>query len=299
MATRLLLQWSCGNVSAVEVQRLAHGAVLDGLLHEEVAQLASLGAWGEQPGNINRDLKRLHKCDLLPEPLIVRVPCLAEKALPAVVAHCDVAIMLPHQWVAGVAAAGEAERLLGIQWGPSFWDAVSPEDPRLLARGGHPVKQVESYRDCVIPLWLHGDGVEYAENQSFMALSFGSVLSTTSSMDSMFWMAGFVKSATARADKGHGADTWNTIWQILCWSLSALWEGACPTRNWLDQPFEVGSAFARDAGKPIWKGYRFCIWNLIGDFVEVEARHVPNETTDRVDRVLAAKGRGLRVEPVV
>ena len=80
LGTRLLLQWGRGTVSASEVQRLARAAVLDGLLHHEIASLASIGNWGQMPGNCNRDLQRKYHIDYLPAPLVVRVPCIAPKA---------------------------------------------------------------------------------------------------------------------------------------------------------------------------------------------------------------------------
>ena len=41
------------------MQEIAHAAVNDGVDAEELHELASLGTWGEHPGNTHRDLCRL------------------------------------------------------------------------------------------------------------------------------------------------------------------------------------------------------------------------------------------------
>ena len=69
LVTRLLLQYTSGQISAVSVQKLAHAAVVDGITHQEVWSVAAIGNWGEYPGNCNRDLRKLIGCDdSLPEP---------------------------------------------------------------------------------------------------------------------------------------------------------------------------------------------------------------------------------------
>ena len=214
--------------------------------------MASMGSWGQVPGNCNRDLKRAYPCDDLPLPTTVRVPCLSEKAHPTIVVHTDVGLMLPHLWIASIATSHLADQLLGLQSVEQFWASVNQHDPRLQARGGHPVLSVPNYNSSVVPLWLHGDGVEYAEDESLMTLTFGSVLATTNSMDSMFWMASFVKAVTATQTK-HGADTWDSIWKVLVWSFKALWLGTHPTKDWNDEDFEVGSLFLQKAGQPLYK----------------------------------------------
>ena len=152
-------------------------------------------------------------------------------------------------------AAGEAR---------NFWDQVSASDPRLLANGGHPVLQEPNYKDRFVPLWLHGDGVAYSENDSLMVFSTGSVLTMSTTMLTMLYMASFIKSVTA-TQTAHGADTWATIWRRLVWSFVALWFGIHPDRDWDDQPFALGSRFAAAAGTPLAGGFRFLIWNIIGD----------------------------------
>ena len=267
LGTRLLLQWSKGSISASEVQRLAHAAVLDGLLHHEIASLASIGNWGQMPGNCNRDLQRKYHIDYLPAPLVVRVPCIAPKAVPAEMIWADAAIMLPHQWVASIAILPQAESLLGFSHMEAFWNGVSAKDPRLKSwpcKYPSPANTKEKW----LPLFLHGDGVEYASGQSLMVVTIGSVLTTTNSQDSMFYLASWPKSCTASKKKGHSEDTWDELWAILAWSLEALYHGVHPSADWTGQAFgdrpEMKS-LAELAGKPIMQGNRFVVWNLVGD----------------------------------
>ena len=265
LVTRLLLQYTSGQISAISCQKLAHAAVVDGCQHPEVWQVAAIGNWGEYSGNCNRDLKKIIGCDgSLPEPCIIRVPCIDTKASPQIIMHDDVSIMLPHCWLASIADLPEAESLLGFSKIQSFWDNVNPADPRLLAQGGHPVLNEPNYKTTFVPLWVHGDGVEYSEDDSLLVFTCGSVLTTTNSMLAMFYLASYVKSVTASLKK-HGHDTWNVIWTVLAWSFHAAWEGIHPSVDWEGRPFEAGSQFAAMAGKMLCHGYRFLVWNLIGD----------------------------------
>jgi len=145
-----------------------------------------------------------------------------------------------------------------------FWDNVSPQDPRLLANGGHPVLLEPDYKDKCVPLWFHGDAVSYTESDPLMVFSFGSILTSTNSMLAMFYIASFVKSVTAFQDK-HKEDTWHELWKIILWSLVACWHGVHPALDWTNSPFPPQSKFHGKAGQPLCKGFKFLIWNIIGD----------------------------------
>ena len=98
-----------------------------------------------------------------------------------------------------------------------------------------------------------------------MTYTFGSCLTTTNAFLSMFYVASFVKSVTA-VMKDHGHDTWLELWKVMSWSLLALWNGRHPLLDWNNQPFKPGSRFAAKAGQLIAKGFRFVVWNIIGDW---------------------------------
>lgn len=264
LITRLLLQYTCGVLSAAELCRLAHAAVVDGCEHIEVYKFASLGSWGQYPANGKRDIDRLLDASSLPEPTIVRVPCLDTRSNPALVMHDDMGIMEPHLWIAALADHAESEPLLGLSCAEEFWNSVSPNDPKLLAAGGHPMLQVAGWKELFIPLWLHGDGVEYSENDSLQVYTCGSCLTSSNSMLTMLYISSFVKSVTC-VMAAHGADTWNEAWVIINWSFQALWEGKHPITDAFGEPWPIGSKHAALAGQQICNGKRFCVWNLTGD----------------------------------
>ena len=77
----------------------------------------------------------------------------------------------------------------------------------------------------VVPLFIHGDGVEYQSRDTLMVWSFGSVLSLFSdSLMKHFLMAMFPKLATS-------ASTWPAIMKWLVWSFDALAKGYHPKKR--------------------------------------------------------------------
>lgn len=56
LVTRLLLKATSGKDSYSSVQEDSYAAYLDGLRHPEVTKLASCGNWGQNPGNVRRDI---------------------------------------------------------------------------------------------------------------------------------------------------------------------------------------------------------------------------------------------------
>ena len=112
LATWVLKRWSSGIYSATDVQGIAHAAFQDGLRHEEVAKLASLGSWGTHKGNINRDLKAMFVVKNLPKPFVLRVPCKKPRTDDLIYEDCG--IILPHEWLSCIGSRPDAEHLLGF-----------------------------------------------------------------------------------------------------------------------------------------------------------------------------------------
>ena len=68
LATKLLSLWSHGLLAATTIRELAHLSILDGASHPELATLAKAGNFGEQSGNVIRDIiaafcKQIDICD--------------------------------------------------------------------------------------------------------------------------------------------------------------------------------------------------------------------------------------------
>ena len=72
--------------------------------------MAKLGSYGDQPGNISRDLmaKMCKGKDLVtPEPYITKVPMLVKSKDTEKVEMSDNSFFLPTDWVASIAKSGD------------------------------------------------------------------------------------------------------------------------------------------------------------------------------------------------
>ena len=81
LATKLLSLWSHGLLAATTIRELAHLSILDGASHPELAALAKAGNFGEQAGNVSRDIitnfcKQINICD----PLATEITALDPKS---------------------------------------------------------------------------------------------------------------------------------------------------------------------------------------------------------------------------
>ena len=95
----------------------------------------------------------------------------------------------------------------------------------------------KDWEDLNIPLFIHGDGVDYANNDNLMVFSFGCLEAP-----------------------------WEVIWKHLHWSFQALADGRHPSKGPDGKPLEKGSVFYHLKGQllhPI--GLKGVIWSIIGD----------------------------------
>ena len=192
LTTSLLHLWPLGRMSAINAQELALMAILDGAQHKELADLASCGNFGLNPGNVHRDLMSRFGADVrIPEAFVIpsygktaTVPCL----------DTDMGIFMPCLMVHSLTKyEGEFDAMFGIGKQRHFWDMVeAANDPKL---DGHPIKLVPGWKDITIPLYIHGDKVEYAKD-SIMAWHFGSLLTISATLDCSFLMGAFPAMST-------------------------------------------------------------------------------------------------------
>ena len=76
---------------------------------------------------------------------------------------------LPHMVFASLTSYSSFSALFGVESLETFWrDAEKCGDDRL----DHPMK-VQGWRKKTIPLFVHGDGVEYQTRDSLMVWSWG------------------------------------------------------------------------------------------------------------------------------
>ena len=194
-----------------------------------------------------------------PPSFSVSVPCLDSKLhLPYTEAPCS--LTLPHMTVHALAKLYPEQfaALMGLADVPAFWKRVRADDPRLV---GNPVLDVDRAR--VAPMWLHGDGVEFSTD-SLLTFSVGSRLRGQAGMDSSLFVAAWPKSANA-SSKQFPAGTRDKLFVIIAWSMRALWEGAHPEVDWDGRPFAEGSQFRQLQGSSVASGWRFLLWQLVGD----------------------------------
>ena len=119
----------------------------------------------------------------------------------------------------------------------------------------------KDWADFCIPIYVHGDGVDYANNDSLMVFSWGPLEkgAQQQTLLSHWLLASFAKSCGTK-------ETWNVIWKHLLWSFKALASGKHPGKDADNKPLEKGSVFFPKAGLPLHpKGYRGVLWSVIGD----------------------------------
>ena len=115
-----------------------------------------------------------------------------------------------------------------------FWEQIAQSRDEKLK--GHPMQSlVKDWQKKTIPLFIHGDGVDYA-NDSLLVFGFGCLASNLSTLPNHFLMACHPKSCGTK-------ETWKTIWHHLSCSLKALACGRHPTENPGGKHVEKGSIF--------------------------------------------------------
>ena len=255
LANKLLSLWSTGIFSATLIREIAHLAMQGGCDHPEVISLAKVGNWGAQTGNCHRQLlNQFCPQIMLPEAFQVKVKCQDPKT--SLEKEDWASIFLPHLQFAHL---GEHYPMffqkafcLGKGDLEKFWGGVEKvKDDRLK---GHPMCLEKHWKTKVVPLFLHGDGVEYQNRDSLMVWSWGCLLADMPSMQQHMLLACYPKSCTT-------AQTWDPIWTWLKWSFEALGKGFHPKKDPYGKP--LPAKLLGKAGQPLhplsWKGHVFSI----------------------------------------
>ena len=108
----------------------------------------------------------------------------------------------------------------------------------------------KDWKNTTIPLFIHGDGVEFQSRDSLLVFSWGGLLNRmSSSLESHFLLAAFPKSFTSNFLKKEALEkgplekgTWPPTWEVLEWSFEALAAGRHPSSHGSDEkPFKKGS----------------------------------------------------------
>lgn len=107
MAVLLLKMWSTGELSGPALQEIAKAAADSGCQGQDVQRLAMLGAAGNSPQNIQRDLMALHFKDLKAPPVHTVETKIwgkdgdGQKTL----LQSKLPLLLPHEWMSMASTA--------------------------------------------------------------------------------------------------------------------------------------------------------------------------------------------------
>jgi len=257
LVTKLLSLWAHGTLSAVMIRELAHLAYLDGANHPDIIALSKAGNFGEIPGNVHRDLMTTFAKGSDIKHFEIQVICEDPKTHEKV--ETDAAMFLPHRIFSNL-AKGYPEKfdsMFNTSSLEAFWEGAERlQDDRLI---GHPMTLKKDWKQKTIPIFVHGDGVEFQERDSLMVWCGGAVGGLFSSLDSHLLIASFPKSCTTDA-------TWKPIMAQMCWSLKALMEGVHPCVDALGKEISSTSSFFLDKGHPLTPfGWRCVVWSIQGD----------------------------------
>ena len=222
----LLNKWAWGKISSVEVQEISKAAQLSGLECPQNDVLAGLGMHGENAGSINRDLWNRVSRDLLPPPqLKINIPIKDCKASDMPV-DWECGLNLPSMWIQKMFSDANLEFemdaffcLSAIRDG--YWDRLDFANSRMTS---HPVRKTVDWKNCAIPLVLHGDGAQFMEKDSLVTVSMSGLFKIGNICETNVILASWPKRSTA---KGQGG-TWDTIWDWIVWDLNALYKNKYP-----------------------------------------------------------------------
>ena len=277
-----LHKWSWGKKSSIEVQQEAFNnyndyqrmlykiPINDGWIPRSIQQLAQLGTWGANPGNINRELKHWLGEPTLPKAMMVTVPMVTPKPTTGEAMTKDVQfpILLPHEVISHVfhnhpsvfksLYIGESDGQDTAEVLDAFWTTVEArQDPRLLE---HPMTSRSHWKRTHVPLSLHGDAVPVTKvgktgTKSMDVYSTSGLLGVGTTRALKLYTFGLFTCSEVKENR----NTMCKIWLILMWSLEAAFEGKFPSHD------VYGKALHGQAGKDLAGGLKFVLWSVKAD----------------------------------
>ena len=287
LAAYLIQEWSWGHLSAPQVQKLAQLALQDQrsmlsqlnagqtFVSSSLQSLAGLGTCGDNPCNIDRDLKIYLGEANLPKPFVVQVHVVVQKqfALKAALQTADFPFLLPHECFHHLyhnhqdafnklMLGGDAARV------PDFWQGVvQRRDPRIAF---HSVTKRSGWLQHAVPVSFHGDAVPCiavgkAGTKSLDVWSWQSVLACVgSSLQLKNYICSVFQQSKAKPVRD-GFDTEKELGEVVLWSLRQLYLGIWPSCDHRGVAYESNSAEGSLAGQPLAGGYFGVVWLIKGD----------------------------------
>ena len=251
---------------------LAKAALQSGLDAKDIRELASLGSYGDHPGNCHRDLVRKVAPNLVaPTSYEVQIPMKIRSKesgeMQAVVQSFN--LLLASDWFSCYDSAGLAPKVFGDEATcAEFWQKHSADDPKFL---DNPYFEDANNKKGAVPLMLFGDGAQHGEYDSVVGIGMRSLLTREHITNSMFLIAALPKSATAK-DAIFAQDSWKEIWKVIVWDFTFLGLGVHPTVDHTGKQWPANSERGRKAGKPLCPKSKIhgVIWVIAGDYEFME-----------------------------
>ena len=258
-ALSLLLRWSSGEISAVQVQKDCYNiykdqcALLERLkmsrehVLKSIAALAQIGSWGRLPGNANKELLNLVGEPLYCKPTYFKLNARIEKPRwnGPIVSTFDFAFLLPHVAFSYMFNHNK-EAFFKQLFGPcdsgknfgdqleDFWsEVVRRKDPRIKR---HPMCLRKDWMRRCIPVSIHGDAVPVLRvgkhgSRSLDCISFQSLLARGETLAVKFLIFCIFEQTKLKKFPGM-KDTMCQAWEIIMDSFKALFNGKHPCANY-------------------------------------------------------------------
>ena len=264
----MLREWAWGKMSPQQLQNIA-SLVMDDF-HEfkekgdipDVRRIAGIGAHGSIPGNMHRDLTNQLATQKLPDPYAITLRCAT--GTTGIFNPLKFTMLLPHELFATMfksyneffrrcVCSGSDELV-------KFWNDMA----------GHPalndnvVLDIDDYKNKVVPLGLHGDGVPVkgigkSWSESMSCYSFNSIVAPGgNTLETNFVIFMVFEHLISR--KG-ACRTMNRFWKVMKWSFTALFNGKWPTED----P-DGNAILSAQAGTDLAGGLRGMIFTVKGDW---------------------------------
>ena len=176
--------WSEGKLTASLMRHLANMALLDGLQHPEVAKLASLGNFGLHANNCTRDFKRIlfeEPPMSLPESIKVATVLWNPKDACRI-PNGTLDVFDPAGLLHGLAFYHAFDEVLRTDLVGGLWENAHPEDTKLITLLAEKTDLTKRDLNRMVPLYIHGDDVDFVNGDSLMVWSMGSAVGSMSSL---------------------------------------------------------------------------------------------------------------------
>lgn len=235
---------------------------------QDLDLVASLGAEGKYPNNINKELMAKLGGINISEPLQVDMPMLTRSKEFRIQNHQK--LLLPHTVFSDLynnyPAAWRDRVLPSTAKLNEFWREM--EDSPALAN--HPVKQIPNWQSRAIPISIHTDavpvtGVGKTWGKSVDVYSWCSLLGRGSTLEFNFYIWSIFSKLVCTMNL---FSTKKKFWRIFVWSLQTLLDGRWPTHDWngnlLTDPISILRAGTPLAGR-LGEHFVAVVWLIRGD----------------------------------